>query len=135
MRHIYRCRWDKKIGGVCGGLGQYLRCDPTIIRICLAGLCMLTLFIPVIAYLIAWAFIPLGPSTYVEIPCKKLYRSRRNRKISGICGGLGEFFNVDPTFIRILLVVLLFISFIVPVCVSYLIGHFIIPETPDQNYA
>ena len=32
---------------------------------------------------------------------KKLYRSRAQRQIGGICGGLGEYFNVDPTVMRI----------------------------------
>lgn len=39
---------------------------------------------------------------------KKLYRSRRDRKIAGICGGLGEYFNVDPTLLRIIFLFLLF---------------------------
>lgn len=30
-----------------------------------------------------------------------LYKSNRNRVISGVCGGLGEYFNVDPTWIRL----------------------------------
>jgi phage shock protein C len=33
---------------------------------------------------------------------KKLYRSRTNRMISGVCGGLGEFSNIDPTIVRLL---------------------------------
>ena len=32
---------------------------------------------------------------------KKLYRSKTDRKIAGICGGLGEYFNVDPTLVRV----------------------------------
>ncbi len=32
---------------------------------------------------------------------KKLYRSRKNRMISGVCGGLGEYTGIDPTWIRI----------------------------------
>ena len=32
---------------------------------------------------------------------KSLYRSRKNRKIAGVCGGLGEYFNVDPTLVRL----------------------------------
>jgi len=38
---------------------------------------------------------------------KKLYRSTTNKKIAGVCGGLAEFFNVDPTIIRIIFVILL----------------------------
>lgn len=32
---------------------------------------------------------------------KRLYRSVTNRKICGVCGGLGEYFNIDPTLIRL----------------------------------
>ena len=37
---------------------------------------------------------------------KKLYRSRTNRKIAGVCGGLGDYFNIDPTLIRLAVVFL-----------------------------
>ena len=37
---------------------------------------------------------------------KKLYRSETDRKIAGVCGGLGEYFNVDPVIFRIIFVVL-----------------------------
>lgn len=39
---------------------------------------------------------------------KKLYRSRTDRKVSGVCGGIGDYFGVDSTFVRILFVILLF---------------------------
>jgi len=32
---------------------------------------------------------------------KKLYRSRGNRTICGVCGGIGEYFGIDPTLIRL----------------------------------
>lgn len=35
---------------------------------------------------------------------KKLYRSCRDRMIAGVCGGLGDYFDVDPTLIRLLFV-------------------------------
>ncbi len=37
---------------------------------------------------------------------RKLYRSRSDRKLAGVCGGLAQFFNLDPTLIRVLFVVL-----------------------------
>jgi phage shock protein C len=37
---------------------------------------------------------------------RKLYRSRRQRMIAGVCGGLAEYFNVDATLIRVLFLVL-----------------------------
>ncbi len=37
---------------------------------------------------------------------KRLYRSRKNRMICGVCGGIGEYLNVDPTVIRLLVLLL-----------------------------
>ena len=37
---------------------------------------------------------------------KKLYRSTTDRKIAGVCGGLGAYFDVDPTIIRIIWIAL-----------------------------
>jgi phage shock protein C len=36
----------------------------------------------------------------------RLYRSRRNRVIAGVCGGIGEYFSIDPVIIRILAIVI-----------------------------
>ncbi|MGO4109030.1 PspC domain-containing protein [Paenibacillus sp. YAF4_2] len=60
---------------------------------------------------------------------KKLYRSRRDKKLFGLCGGLAEMINVDVTLIRILLIVVtIFTSgFAIPV---YLIAGFIVPKEP-----
>ena len=133
MRKLYLCRWDKKIGGVCGGLGQCFRCDPTFIRLLLVFLCTVTAFIPCIAvYALLWIFLPLGPPIYVQIPGKKLYRSRIHRKLTGICGGLGEFFRIDPNIVRIVCAVLALTTVVLPVLVTYVIGSVIIPENPDQ---
>ncbi|MCI9426879.1 MAG: PspC domain-containing protein [Eubacterium sp.] len=38
---------------------------------------------------------------------KKLYKSRENRVICGVCGGIGEYFNIDPTVIRLLCLLLI----------------------------
>jgi phage shock protein C len=37
---------------------------------------------------------------------RKLYRSTSNRQLAGVCGGLAEYFNLDPTLIRVLFVIL-----------------------------
>lgn len=62
----------------------------------------------------------------------KLRRSRENVLISGVLGGLGEYFGVDPTFIRIGFVVLVFldISILVPL---YIAGAIIIPKAPRKD--
>jgi len=35
-------------------------------------------------------------------PYKRLYRSRKNKIIAGVCGGIGEYFHIDPVIVRIL---------------------------------
>jgi phage shock protein C len=60
---------------------------------------------------------------------KKLYRSRANRIIFGVCGGLGEFFGIDTTIVRLVFVVgalLGFGSFIL----IYIVMFFVVPEEP-----
>ena len=59
---------------------------------------------------------------------KKLYRSRDERIIWGICGGLGKYFDVDPTIIRILWVLTLF--FAGWGILAYIILRFVIPLEP-----
>jgi phage shock protein PspC (stress-responsive transcriptional regulator) len=41
---------------------------------------------------------------------KKLYRSRTDRKIWGVCGGLARYFDVDPTIVRVIAVATLFVG-------------------------
>jgi phage shock protein PspC (stress-responsive transcriptional regulator) len=41
---------------------------------------------------------------------KKLYRSKTDRKIWGVCGGLARYFNVDPTIVRVVAVASLFVG-------------------------
>jgi len=41
---------------------------------------------------------------------KKLYRSRTDRRIWGICGGLAKYFNIDPTIVRVIAVASLFVG-------------------------
>lgn len=41
---------------------------------------------------------------------KKLYRSRVDRKLWGVCGGLAKYFNIDPTLVRVIAVVSLFVG-------------------------
>ena len=61
---------------------------------------------------------------------KRLYRSRTNRMVSGVCGGLGEFANVDPTIIRLLFAAGTFFSGGALLLV-YLVMIFVIPESPE----
>ena len=60
---------------------------------------------------------------------KKLYRSRTDRMLGGICGGLGEMFSIDPTLIRLIFALIALFTLGTAVIV-YILGWIIIPETP-----
>ena len=62
----------------------------------------------------------------------QLYRSTRNRMIAGVCAGIGEYANIDPTLIRLAAVALLFVSAGTAI-VAYLIMALIIPEEPASS--
>jgi phage shock protein C len=64
---------------------------------------------------------------------KRLYRSRTDRKIAGICGGMGHYFGVDPVLFRI--VWLLLLLGMGAGLVAYLICWFIIPLEPEPTAA
>ncbi len=63
------------------------------------------------------------------MPTRRLYRSRSNRMLAGVCGGLGQYFNVNPTWVRIFFV-LLELPGGVPGTVIYLVLWFVLPEEP-----
>ena len=61
---------------------------------------------------------------------KKLYRSRTDKKICGVCGGLGKYFGIDPTLVRLGVVVLTLFG----ACglLLYIIAALVIPEEPTN---
>ena len=63
----------------------------------------------------------------VEEKIKRLFRSKKNRMLFGVCGGLGEYFNTDPTIIRLIAVIAGFFT-IGTVFLVYLVSAIIIPE-------
>ncbi|HET8708653.1 MAG TPA: PspC domain-containing protein [Candidatus Saccharimonadales bacterium] len=60
---------------------------------------------------------------------KQLYRSRKDRKIAGVCGGLAEYFDIDPVITRIIAVILLLPGG-APGLLPYLILWLVVPEAP-----
>ncbi len=61
---------------------------------------------------------------------KRLYRSRDERMIWGVCGGIAEYFDVDPTLIRLIAVLTLFFAF--TGIFIYIILTIIIPLEPRK---
>jgi phage shock protein C len=61
---------------------------------------------------------------------KRLYLSNTERKIAGVCGGLAEFFNVDPSIVRVLFILLVVFSFGFGI-LAYLAMWAVIPRKPE----
>jgi phage shock protein C len=63
MKRLYLSDTDKKIGGVCAGIGEYFDKDPTLIRIIFVLLILLSFGFAIPAYLVMWLIIPKRPDT------------------------------------------------------------------------
>lgn len=61
MKKLYRSETNKRLGGVCGGIGEMLNLDPTIVRVAVVVLALTTGILPfVVGYIIAWLVFPVG---------------------------------------------------------------------------
>ena len=63
---------------------------------------------------------------------KKLYRSRKDKKISGVCGGIAEFFKIDATIIRLIWALAILCAG--TGLLAYIVCAFVIPEAPEDDY-
>lgn len=62
-RRLLRSRKNRMIAGVCGGIGEYLGIDPTVIRLLWVLFTVMSIGAGLLAYIIAWIIIPEGEST------------------------------------------------------------------------
>lgn len=68
----------------------------------------------------------------VESEPKRLTRSRKDRVIAGVCGGLANYLNVDPTLVRLIFAILVFVSGGVLI-VAYIVMWLIVPEETSET--
>lgn len=131
MKQLYISS-DKKFLGVCGGLADYLNVDPTLIRIAVTCLAIYTAIIPALIVYVVLSFVfPQQPEGYTVVDSdKKLIKSQKNKKISGVCGGLAEYFGIDATIIRLIFALcVLFIGFGLAI---YIVCLALMPSEPEQ---
>lgn len=64
---------------------------------------------------------------------QRLYRSRADRMLAGVCGGLGEYFNVDPTLVRVIYLVATVFTGVLGGLVLYVILAVIMPESESAD--
>ncbi len=63
---------------------------------------------------------------------KKLYLSDTDKKVGGVCGGIGEYFGIDPTLVRIITFLAIFMSGVFGGLIVYFIAWAIIPSRPNH---
>lgn len=62
---------------------------------------------------------------------KRLMRSRKDRMIAGVCGGLANYMSVDPTIVRLVFALATFFTVVFPGILIYLVMWIIIPKEPE----
>lgn len=207
QRRLYRSNANRVLGGICGGIGEYLNIDPVIVRVVWI---VLTLFggSGILLYIIGLFVVPKNPEGVVVAPSqrgsgavmligaimigvglavlldnvdvisfhhwwhrgwefalpaflialgfyllskkrettpveeanttgataprgsfRRLHRSVREKKIFGVCGGIGDYLEIDPTIVRLAYVAFTFLSFGAGV-VLYFLLFLLLPEEP-----
>ncbi|HWP31172.1 MAG TPA: PspC domain-containing protein [Fimbriimonadales bacterium] len=131
MKRLYRSPEEKKIAGVCSGLGEYFDVDPVFFRV---GFVVLVFAggTGVIAYLAMAFLVPIKGRDLSPVRAPRLHLSRSDRKIAGVCGGLGEHLDIDPVFLRVLFVVLAFMAGLG--IILYLVLWLALPSEEPQEF-
>jgi phage shock protein PspC (stress-responsive transcriptional regulator) len=113
LRGMRKSSGDKKLAGVCGGLGQHTALPSWLWRVVFLS----TIFIAgmgLIAYVALWIFMPaadpLNDRATVETypTLRSLKKSKQNKVIGGICGGLGENTTIPAWLWRAIFVIAIF---------------------------
>jgi phage shock protein C len=71
-----------------------------------------------------------GAGVGTPLSAKRLVRLRSNRKVAGVCSGLGKYLGLDPIVVRLVWVFLTFVSGLLPGIVVYVLAWIIVPEEP-----
>ncbi len=98
-KRLYRDEQDKIIAGVASGIAHYMNIDPALARILFV---LITLLggSGILIYIVLWIVLP-SRSLQNNIR-KRLFRNPDDKVISGVCGGLGKYFDINPAIPRII---------------------------------
>src|SRR6266496_8710 len=97
-RRLVRLPAHGKLGGVCAGIAEYLDADVTLVRL----VWVILSIVPggfvggIIAYAAALIIMPVSNADGAA-PRARVMRSRTDKKIAGVCGGLAENLGIDAT--------------------------------------
>lgn len=124
---------NKKICGVCAGIADYFNIDPTLVRLIAVCASLFSIGIGVLVYLIFALAVSNPPENYNEIyrnTAKKLVKSK-DKKISGVCGGIAAALNIDPVIIRLVWGLLTVFTVGIPGIIAYIVASVIMPSEED----
>ena len=127
MNRLHRSP-DKSIAGVCSGIAETFGIEPILVRLAFLA----SLFFGgsgLLLYIILWIILPVEEN-HVSLPQKKLYRSRSERFIGGVCGGLAKYLDWDVSIIRLIFIVL--ILSLGSGLLLYLLLWILIPLEPNE---
>lgn len=90
---LYRDEADKILGGVCGGLANYLRIDASLVRILFAIVTFGGFGAGILLYILMWIILP-SRSLERNVIRKRLFRNPEDKVIGGVASGLAAYFNM-----------------------------------------
>lgn len=64
---------------------------------------------------------------------KRLMRSKTNRMVAGVCGGIGEYFGIDANIIRVVWIVITALSGFLPGILAYVLVWLVVPEGGQED--
>lgn len=105
-KRLFRNINDKVMGGVASGISNYFKIDPLITRIIFITMAFFGGF-GLLAYIICWIGIPAGNDSE-SIIRKRYYRDSDEKVLGGVAMGIANYFSVDVSLIRILLLISIF---------------------------
>jgi phage shock protein C len=129
IRRLARLPAEGRIAGVCAGIANYFDVDPVLVRAAWVVFSIVpgAIIGGVVAYVLAWLVMPEATEA-VAPTVPRLTRSATDRKIAGVCGGIAEYFVVDPTLVRLIWVILsVLCGALIGGVIAYLFAWLIIP--------
>jgi phage shock protein PspC (stress-responsive transcriptional regulator) len=98
---LYRDDADKILGGVCGGIGNYLRIDTSLVRILFAIITLGGFGAGILLYILMWIILP-SRSLERNVIRKRLFRNPEDKVVGGVASGLAAYFNIAVWIPRII---------------------------------
>jgi len=132
IRRLTRSRANGNIAGVCAGIAEYFEVDVVVVRVAWVVFSIVpgAIIGGVLAYLAAWLIIPENADAASVPAGRRLTRSTTDKRIAGVCGGLAEYFAVDPTVVRLVWVILSILGgAVIGGVIAYVLAWLIIPRS------